>query len=134
MITAQPAAHGTAEQLARLIHFRALEDALPDAHELDPVIRFLIGRVDDAHELVAQLLDELDQLWSLITEDFDDDQLDELTDEDWSRHSFSTYQQEVDHRHSATVARLVGDIEGHISLARTVHAENSRPIRTAVAS
>jgi hypothetical protein len=131
MTAALPVAHGTAEQLARIAHFRGLD--LPEAHELDAVARFLIGRVTDPAEVLEHLHDELDQLWSLITEDFDDDQLDELTDDDWSRHSFATYQQEVDHRHCATVARLVHDIEGHIHLARIVHAENTRPVRTAVA-
>jgi hypothetical protein len=124
--------HGTAEQLARLQHFRGLTDTLPEAHELDPVARFLIGRVADPREVLEHLADELDQLWSLITEDFGDDQLDELTEDDWARHSFATQQQESDHRHSATVARLVGDIEGYIWLHRVVHFERNRIVRTAV--
>lgn len=132
MTAVLPVLNGTAEALARIVHFRALD--LPDAHELDAVARLLIGRVTDHREVLEQLHDELDQLWSLVTEDFDDDQLDELTEVDWSRHSFATYQQEVDHRHLMTVARLVGSIEGHIGLARIVHAENTRPVRSAVAS
>ncbi len=118
---------GTAETLARCWHFRQLTDTLPEAHELDPAIRFLLGRVTDHDEVLEHLTEDLDQLWSLLTEDFDDDQLDELTDADWERHSFSSYQQEVDHRHSLTVARLVADIESHIALARQVHAEQQRP-------
>lgn len=124
MTAVLPVAHGTAEQLARLRHFRQLD--LPEAHELDPVARFLIGRVGDATEVLEQITDELDQLWSLITEDFDDDQLDELTEDDWARHSFATQQQEADHRHTATVARLVYAIEGHIALHRIIHAETGR--------
>lgn len=132
MTAALPVQHGTAEQLARIHHFRQLTDPLPDAHELDPVARFLIGRVGDAREVLAHLADELDQLWSLITEDFDDDQLDELTEDDWARYSFATQQQEIDHRHAATVARLVGDIEGYIWLHRVIHVERARIVRTAV--
>jgi hypothetical protein len=128
----QPVAHGTAEQLARIRQFRGLD--LPEAHELDPVARFLIGRVPDPAEVLEQITDELDQLWSLITEDFDESDLDELSEDDWARHSFATQQQEVDFRHAATVSRLVYAIEGHIALHRIIRAENERPVRTAVAS
>ena len=133
-MTAAQVLYGTADALARLLHFRSLTDALPDAHELDPVIRFLLGPVDDPAEVLEHLADELDQLYSLVTEDFDDDQLDELTEADWERHSFATYAQEVEHRHAATVARLVYAIEGHIAFHRIIHAENARGFRTAVAS
>lgn len=126
-MTVHPVAHGTADALARIWHFRQLTDTLPDAHELDAVTRHLIGRVPDHHDVLEHLADDLDQLWSLTTEDFDDDQLDELTEDDWAKHSFVTYQQEIDHRHLATVARLVWDIESHIHLARLVHAETERP-------
>lgn len=119
-----PVAAGTAETLARVHHVRQLTDALPEAHELDPVLRFLLGRVTDPAEVLEQLHDELDQLWSLLTEDYDDEQLDELTDADWQRHSFSSYQQEADYRHSLTVSRLVADVEGHIWRARLTHFED----------
>ena len=115
--------HGTAEQLARVVHFRGLTDTLPEAHELDPVIRFLLGAVTDPAEILGHLHDELDQLWSLITEDFDDDQLDELTEADWARHSFSHHQQEIDHRWAATVERLSSDVESYIRMARQWHAQ-----------
>jgi hypothetical protein len=134
MTAVRPVAHGTAEALARLQHFRGLTDALPDAHELDPVMRFLVGPVGDARQVLEQIGDELDQLWSLVTEDFDDDQLDELTGADWERHSFATYGQEVAHRHAATVARLVYAIEGHVALHRVIHAEQQRPARTGAAA
>jgi len=120
-------AHGTAETLARVAHFRQLTATLPEAHELDPVIRFLIGRVTDPAEVLEHLHDELDLLWSLITEDFDVDQLDDIPEPEWVRHSFATVQQETDHRHLLTVARLVNDIEGHIRLARARRVENERP-------
>jgi hypothetical protein len=134
MTAAEPVAHGTAEQLARVAHFRNLTDTLPEAHELDPLCSFLIGRVDEWADLMGELTDELDQLWSLITEDFDNDQLDELTEADWERHSFATQQQELDFRYSATIARLVGDIEGHIWLHRVVHTERARIARTGAAA
>lgn len=129
----EPVRRGTAEQLARLCHFRQLTDALPDAHELNPVLFFLLGPVGDPRQLLEQVGDELDQLWSLLTEDFDDDQLDELSEADWARYSFATYQQEVDHRHAVTVSRLVYAIEGHIALHRVIHAEAGRTVHGAVA-
>jgi hypothetical protein len=124
--------HGTADALARIHHFRGLD--LPEAYELDDVTRFLLGRVPDADELIEQLGDDLDQLWSLLTDDYDDDQLDELSDRDFRRFDFATYGQEVSHRHSCTVARLVHDVEQRIHVARVVRAEQDRPTRTAVAS
>lgn len=123
MSAAEPVRHGTADALARLHHFRQLTDALPEAHELDPVIRFLIGAVTDPGQVLEHLGDELDLLWSLLTEDYDIHQLDELTDDDWARFSFPTAQQETDHRWATTVVRLVGDIEGHIRMARERRAE-----------
>jgi len=125
-------AHGTAEQLARIHHFRQLD--LPEAHELDDVMRFLIGQVTDWRQVVEHLGDDLDQLWSLLTQDFDDAQLDELTETDWERHSFSSYQQEVEHRHTMTVTRLVDSVEGEVHLARLVRAENIRPGASGVAA
>lgn len=127
--------NGTAETLARVHHFRQLTDTLPDAHELDPVLRFLLGAVTDPAEVLGHLHDELDQLWSLITEDFDDDQLDELTDDDWTRHSFGDYQQEVDHRYAMTRHRLAADVESYIRLAREWHAQQRiHAARTGVAA
>ena len=123
MTTATVVAHGTAETLARVLHFRQLSATLPEAHELDPVLRFLLGRVTDPAEVLEHLHDELDHLWSLITEDFDDEQLDELTDADFDRYDFPTYQQEVDHRYAITRDRLVGDIESYIRMAREWHAQ-----------
>lgn len=113
---------GTAETLARVAHFRGLTDALPEAHELDPVIRFLIGRVGDPDEVLEQLHDELDQLWALSTDDWEPSMLDELTDDERTRYSFPTYDAEVLHRHGLTVARLVADIEGVIWRARIAAA------------
>lgn len=128
-------AHGTAETLARVHHFRQLTDALPEAHELDPVVRFLLGRVTDPAEIVGHLHDELEQLWSLITEDYSDEQLDELTEGDWERYSFSTQEQEVDHRYAITRDRLSHDIECYIRMAREWHAqERAEAARTGVAA
>ncbi len=128
-------AHGTAETLARVAHFRGLTDTLPEAHELDPVIRFLLGAVTDPAEILGHLHDELDQLWSLITEDYDDDQLDELTDDDWARNSFATGQQETDHRWALTVTRLSDDIENYIRMAREWHAaQRAEATRTGAAA
>jgi hypothetical protein len=126
MTAPKPVPHGTADALARCWHFRQLTDTLPDAHELDPVLAFLVGPVGDRRELVEQLGEDLDHLWSLLTEDYDDDQLDELSDADWERWSFATYQQEADHRHGLTVARLVEEIECAIWVHRVRAAEQTR--------
>jgi hypothetical protein len=134
MTAVLPVLHGTAEQLARIAHFRQLTATLPEAHELDPVARFLIGSVRDHHQLLEHLAVELDQLWSLLTADFDDDQLDELTEADWCRHSFATQQQEIEHRHMATVTRLVDDIENHIRLHRVIYVESQYVYPTAVSA
>lgn len=118
MSAALPVPHGTAEQLARVHHFRQLTDTLPEAHELDPVIRFLLGRVTDHREVLEQLHDELDQLWSLVSGDFDDDQLDELTDDEHAAAFFPSYGYEVDARYTKTRDRLIAEIEGVIWRAR----------------
>lgn len=126
--------HGTAEQLARIAHFRALETVQPE--ELDAVALFLIGQVGDPMEKLAlwnDLRDDCERLWYLITSDWDDRELDELTDADWHRHQFATQEQELAHRWSRTRDRLAAEIEGCIDRHRVIHAERTRP-RTAVAS
>lgn len=122
-MTATPMCPGTAEHLARLLHFRGLADALPEAHELDPLLRHFLGAVTDPAEVLEHLHDELDHLWSLITEDFDDDQLDELTDADWDRHDFANQQAELDHRYALTRDRLAHDVETYVRMAREWHAQ-----------
>ena len=124
-MTATPVLHGTAETLARVHHMRQLTDALPDAHELDPVIRFLLGPVGDAALVVEQIADELDQLWSLVTEDWSESDLDEIPEEDWTRYSFSSREQETAHQWGLTVNRLQYGIEAHVALHRLIHAETS---------
>lgn len=134
MIVALPVAHGTAEQLARIAHFRAVEHTQPE--ELDVVALFLIGKTGDATEKLAlwnELRDDCERLWFLITSDWDDRDLDELTDDDWMRHSFATQEQELAHRWAKTRDRLAGEIEGCIDRHRVMHAERTRPTRSAVA-
>ncbi len=134
MTAAEPVRHGTAETLARVLHFRQLTDTLPEAHELDPVIRFLLGRVTNPTELLDHLRDDLDQLWALATDDYDDDQLDESTDTDWEQHSFPTWQQEMEYRYSITADRLVHDVENHIRVARARHAQQPTTARKGTAA
>lgn len=120
-----PVRNGTAETLARVAHFRALTATLPEAHELDPVLRFLLGRVTDPVEVLEHLGDELDQLWSLITEDFADSQLDELTEDDWARGFFCTPADEELARWIKTRDRLAHDVESYIRMAREWHAQQA---------
>lgn len=114
----QPVRGGTADALARVAHFRNLTATLPEAHELDDVIRFLLGAVDDTATLMAALAEDLDRLWSLATDDFDDDQLDDLSEDDFRRFDFPTYGQEIAHRRTATVDRLSDEVDRRIFLAR----------------
>lgn len=134
MTAVRPVAHGTAEQLARLTHFRALD--LPEVAELDAVALFLIGDVGDPTDklrLWQELRTDCLALWYLIASDWDDRDLDELTDADWMRHSFATQEQELAHRYGVTRDRLVSEIEGCIWRHRYSQAERTRPARTAVA-
>jgi hypothetical protein len=130
MTAALPVAHGTAEQLARIAHFRALETVQPE--ELDAVALFLIGDVGDATEKLAlwhELRGDAEKLWYLVASDWDDRDLDELTDADWMRHSFATVDQELAHRYGVTRDRLVGEIEGCIWRHRYAAAELRRVVR-----
>lgn len=124
MITTAPVAPGTAENLARLSHFRGLEHTQPE--ELDAVAYFLIGDVGGAMRAATlwQQLCEHDaaQLWHLITDDWDDRDIDDPIDED----AALTTPQELEARHERTVARLVWDIEQRISVARYDAAEAKR--------
>ena len=123
-MTPAPVLYGTADALARVWHVRQLTDTLPDAHELDPALRHILGPVTDPAAILQHLRDQLDQLWSLLTEDYDaDNDLDEVPFEDWLRYDFPTFQQEVEYRYSVTVDRLVHDIESYIRMAREWHAQ-----------
>lgn len=123
-MTPAPVLYGTADALARVWHVRQLPDTLPEAHELDPVLRHILGPVTDPAAILQHLRDDLDQLWSLLTEDYDaDTDLDDVPFEDWLRYDFPTFQQEVEYRYSITVDRLVHDIESYIRMAREWHAQ-----------
>jgi hypothetical protein len=135
-VSLEPVRCGTAEQLARLAHFRALN--LPEVDELDAVACFLIGDAGDSQarrELWEQLRDDAERLFHLITDDWDSDDLDELTERQCMRLPLVALEQEiVDARYAATRERLAADIEGTVRLARYTAAENRRNARTAVAS
>ena len=119
-ITTTPVAPGTAEQLARLSHFRGLEHTQPE--ELDAVAYFLIGDVGGAMRAATlwQQLCEHDaaQLWHLITDDWDEFDLDEIPEAEWARSAFATQQQEIERRYEITRDRLTHEIEHAVHLAR----------------
>lgn len=119
----EPVKHGTAEQLARIAHFRSLD--LPEAAELDDVAAFLIGDVGsplDRRDLFERLTDDCLLLWHLITSDWDTDDLDEVPEVDWQRHDFPTQEAELAHRYTTTVNRLTETIEGTIRWDRAAAA------------
>lgn len=123
-MTPTPVLYGTADALARVWHVRQLTDTLPEAHELDPVLRFLLGPVTHPAAILQHLSDQLDQLWSLLTEDYDaDNDLDEVPEADWARYDFPTWQHEANHRYARTFERLTDDIESYIRMAREWHAQ-----------
>lgn len=123
---AQPVRPGTAEHLARLAHFASLD--LPEVDELDRVAQFLLGDVGGIREeLWPQLKEhEARRLWHLIADDWDDRDLDELTEAQYEVLGLCTYKGEQEARHETTVARLVSEIERAVWLARVAAAGASR--------
>lgn len=114
-MTAQQVRPGTAEQLARVAHFRALEH--PEAHELDAVAVFLLGDVGDAVEKLScwdGLRDDCERLWHLVTEDWSGEDLDEMTDDE----AELPWDLGVDACYQRTRERLIGEIESAIWRAR----------------
>jgi len=127
--TVQLVQHGVAEQLARVAYFRTMEH--PQADELDCVARFLLGAVGgrEATDLLwSQLRDDCQRLWHLITDDWDDRDLDELTDGEWARSSFPSAGYEIDARYEKTRDRLTGEIESAIYRARVAAVEARRAV------
>jgi len=67
---------GTAEALARLAHFQAVEPVQPD--EIEAVALWILGPVgspEDAADLWAELRDDCELLWPLVSGDWDEDDL-----------------------------------------------------------
>lgn len=129
----EPVRNGTAEQLARVAHFRDFEHVQPE--ELDAIAHYLIGDVGDPIDrdvLWAELRADCLTLWHLVTDDWSERDLDEVPEADWARHEFATGQQEIAHRYQITRDRLCLDIERAVWLARYTAAE-ARRIPTAVA-
>lgn len=108
-----------ADQLARLSHFTALD--LPEVRELDEVACWLIGRVHCASVVWADLRPVAEHLFRLISDDWDDDDLDDARDGD----PILT-DDEVEARHTRTVERLRCEIDNVIGFARLRYAELSR--------
>lgn len=124
----QPPIHGLAEQLARLAHFTQLD--LPDVAELDALALHLIGDAgspDRCRDLWQQLKEgDAGKLWHLLIDDWDDRDLDEIPERDWTRYSFATVQQEEEHRYAVTFHRLCGQIESEVAYARLAAREDAR--------
>lgn len=115
MTAPQTVRPGTAEQLARLAHFSALEHIQPE--ELDAVAHFLLGDVGDVTAkagLWGQLREDCGRLWHLITDDWDENDLLDASEADEGL----TAGQELDARHERTRDRLCSDIERRVYLAR----------------
>ena len=121
-----------AVQLARVAHFRSLDLPAGDVQELDFLAFALLGDVGDSLQrgaLWEQLQEPAIRLWHLICDDWDDRDLDELTDRDAGRFTFATQQHEVDHRYCLTRERLEHEIESAVLLARLCTREVRRSSR-----
>lgn len=130
-MTVVPVPFGTAEQLARLAHFRALD--LPEVGELDCVARFLIGNVGGntaRQELWQAIRDDAEHLFRLISDDWTESDLDELRDEDWWCAEASPGGHQM-WRWMASRDRLASYIENRILLARYVASAAERASRAA---
>ena len=131
--TRTPLANGTAEALAVCAHLEQLTDTLGcDAAEVSRIYRPLLGlNHADTSEVVGHLRDELDQLWRLISCDWDDDDVDELPDH--PRFDAMTVDQAQNEAASRTAARLVEQIERYVEQRRQLTTAQQAAI-VAVAS
>lgn len=88
MTVPQPVRSGTAEQLARLAHFRGLavrpdgtDD--PDAGEIDTIAHWLIGDAGmplaDRQTCWRQIRPLAEHLWVFVNDDWDEDDLDPMS-------------------------------------------------------
>jgi hypothetical protein len=116
MTAPEPVRPGTAENLARLAQLRWQDT--PDAYAADEVAEWLVGAVGNRAAMWARLRPDSRHLWFLVSEDWDEDDLDSLTEQECELYPFATVEQELAHRHTATHDRLVADIEGAIWTAR----------------
>jgi hypothetical protein len=112
----EPVRPGTAENLARLAQLRWQDT--PDAYAADEVAAWLLGAVGDRAALWSRLQADCQLLWHLLSEDWDEYDVDALTEQAAELCSFATVEQELAHRHTATRDRLVTEIEGAIWTAR----------------
>lgn len=132
--TAEQVRPGLAENLARLAYFRLMEH--PQSDELDAVAMYLLGDVGDAmskRDLWERVQPQCEHLWHLITDDWDDRDLDELTEAQAVRLPLTATEDDQQAlRHEATVSRLVFEIERDIHLARVGEARCNR-VRAGIA-
>ncbi len=119
----RPVRPGTAEQLARIAHFRAIEHV--QAEELDFVALWLIGDAGDAvtkHELWNRLRPVCEHLWSFVTDDWDENDCDDMSAQEAALPAGHGWDALADR----TRERLATEIEGAIRLARYREAEARR--------
>lgn len=126
-------AHGTAEALAVCAHLEQLTDTLgADAAEVSRIYRPLLGlNHSDTTEVIEHLRDELDQLWRLISCDWDDSDLDELPDH--PRFDAMTVDQAQNEAADRTVARLVEQVETYVLRRRVLQPTAEQAAIVAVA-
>jgi hypothetical protein len=109
----QPVPPGTAIQLARLAHFADLD--IPEADELKFTGYWILGAVGDPDQVWESLHDDAIRLWHLISDDWDDRDLDGPDDLD------------EDTRFERTRTRLETELEHAVWLARYSESERRRP-------
>lgn len=117
--------HGTAEQLARISHFRAVEQHQPE--ELDFLALWVIGcgiPAADKWDLWAQIRPLAEHLWSFVADDWDEDDCDAMTVDEAEMPAGHAEEACADR----TRSRLVRDIEQQVWLARYRAAEARRAV------
>jgi hypothetical protein len=105
---------GAAIQLARLAHFADLD--MPEAVELKFTGYWILGAVGDPAPLWEALHDDAIRLWHLISDDWDDRDLDELPEVDYFPGMAPQVAESV--RYARTRTRLECEIEHRVWLAR----------------
>jgi len=127
--------HGTAEALAVCAHLEQLTDTLGgDAAEVSRIYRLAFPDLDstEIREVIEHLSDELEQLWHLITADWQDSDLDELPD--LPKFDAMTIKQAQDQAVSDTIERLVKQIETYVHRRRVLRPTAEQAAIVAVAS
>lgn len=123
----EPVREGTAVQLARAAYFSLCDN--PQSDELVSLGLWLLGDVGGAsaaYALWRDLEGDLIRLWHLITDDWDDGDLDELPESVAERMAGVPSMWLLEARHEATRDRLICQVHTRVWAARYRARETAR--------